>query len=46
MSEGTKHGQNDDDGADEPRLEGALHVRCGGELPRPQAGSTILIESA
>ncbi|MBD4447900.1 PTS sorbitol transporter subunit IIA, partial [Xanthomonas citri pv. citri] len=22
------------------------HVRCGGELPRPQAGSTILIESA
>ena len=25
------------DGADEPRLEGALHVRCGGELPRPQA---------
>ena len=34
------------DGADEPRLEGALHVRCGGELPRPQAGSTILIESA
>lgn len=34
------------DGADEPRLEGALQVRCGGELPRPQAGSTILIESA
>ncbi|MSS46483.1 PTS sorbitol transporter subunit IIA [Cutibacterium sp. WCA-380-WT-3A] len=34
------------DGSNEPRLEGALHVRCDGELPRPQLGSIILIESA
>lgn len=34
------------DGAEEPRLEGAVHVRCDGDLPTPQPGTSIVIESA
>ncbi|WP_027587178.1 PTS glucitol/sorbitol transporter subunit IIA [Acidipropionibacterium thoenii] len=33
------------DGAPDPRLDGALHVAAG-DLPSPQQGSTIVIESA
>ncbi|WP_257478425.1 PTS glucitol/sorbitol transporter subunit IIA [Acidipropionibacterium jensenii] len=34
------------DGAPDPRLDGALHVATTGDLPSPQQGSTIVIESA